>query len=260
MAKKSGARPPASNGREGSSARTGRSGQGAVGVRSPANRRGGRRPGQNSALIFVWVIGAALIVLAGVLFLHPSSILGSAASSGPARTSVGMTWGKAGAPVTIVEYSNFGCPHCRDFAQTTGRQMRQDYESGGKVVFEFKPFELADQSANDAANAALCAADQQRFWDYHDLLFQMQATSATAFSKGALKEYAQQLHLDATTFDSCVDNNTHMAEVDAASKEGLGRGVNGTPTFFINKGDAIVGDVPYDELKAGVDAAIKAAG
>jgi protein-disulfide isomerase len=264
MAKKSdapkGIRPAANAGRDGRAARTGRSAEGTVRGRNQSNKRVAKRPGNNRALIFVWAIGAAVLVLAGVLILRPGVLATSAAGGGPARTSVGTTWGKAGAPVTIVEYSNFGCPHCQDFAQHEGKQLRQDYESSGKVEFEFKPFKLADQSADDAANAALCAADQQRFWDYHDLLFQMQATSATAFSKGALKEYASQLHLDTAKFGACVDSSQHMAEVDADSQEGLARGVDGTPTFFINKGDAIVGVQPYDQFKAQVDAAIKAAG
>ncbi len=250
----------ASGGRDGRAAKTARSGQGSVRSNNQPSRRGPKRQRYNRALIFVWVIGAAVVVLAGVLILRPNVLATSAAGSGPARTGVGTTWGKDGAPVAIVEYSNFGCPHCQDFAQNEGKQLRQEYENSGKVEFEFKPFKLADQSADDAANAALSAADQERFWDYHDLLFQMQATSATAFSKGALKEYASQLHLDTAKFAACVDSSQHMAQVDADSQEGLARGVDGTPTFFINKGDAIVGVQPYDQFKAKVDAAIKAAG
>jgi len=162
------------------------------------------------------------------------------------------------APVTILAFSDFGCSHCRDFALDQERRLRAEYENSGKVRFVFKNFVLDWQTTADPANAAECAADQGRFWDYYDTLYTQQGTSADPFSKSALKQYAVQLGLDTARFNACVDNNQHADILANEGSEGRTRGVNATPTFFIN-GKEIEGAVPYEELKAAVDAAIAAA-
>lgn len=218
-------------------------------------QRGRRNRGRSNNAILLWVIGGVIVLVAGILLLNQRQFSGG--GGGAAHVSAGSAWGPVDAPVKIVEYSNFGCSHCRNFALDAGQKLRQEYGAGGKVRFEFKQFKLGDPSTTDAANASLCAADQSRFWDYHDLLFQKQGISATAFSKGSLKAYAKQLNLDSTTFDTCVDKSQFMATVNQDSQDGVNLGVNGTPTFFIN-GEQSVGDQPYDQLKAKVDAAIAA--
>ena len=91
--------------------------------------------------------------------------------------------------------------------------MREEYEESGKVSFEYKHFIVIGPESADAANASECAADQGRFWDYHDLVMSQSGTSRDAFSKAALKSYGQQLGLDATTFNACVDTDMHLDEV-----------------------------------------------
>ncbi len=218
------------------------------------NRRGRRR---SNNMILLWVIAGVVVLIAGVLLLNQRSLTNNGVTSAP-RVSEGTTWGPADAPVKIVEYSNFGCIHCKNFAQNDEPQLRKDFESTGKVRFEFKQFKLGDPSATDAANASLCAADQQRFWDMHDLLFQKQGLSASVFSKASLKSYGQQLGLDAAKFNACVDNSQFMSAVDQNSQDGVNLGVNGTPTFFIN-GKMQVGEMPYATLKSQIDALVKSA-
>jgi len=215
----------------------------------------------NSTRWFLWsVIGAIVLVVAGIVILQAQSLrqpIGPVEVSG--KTDIGgAAWGPENATVKIVEYSNFGCPHCRDFALNQGKQLRSEYETTGKVRFEFKPFSLGSQGPDDAANAAECAAAQKRFWDYHDLLFSRVGVAADPFNKAALKQYGAQLGLDAAQFDRCVDSDQFAEKVYQATLEGQGHGVNGTPSFLIN-GQKVEGAIPYADFKAKVEAALKSA-
>ena len=177
---------------------------------------------------------AAVVIISAGLVLYRDSGGTKKPIEATDRVGEGMSWGPAAAKVTIQEFSDFGCSHCRDFAQNQGQQLRAEYEKTGQVRFEFKPFVLDWNRTADPANAAACAADQGKFWDYHDALFARQGSSAQAFSPAALKGYAAELGLDATTFNRCVDKKERYALLDKVGAEGRARGVNATPTFFIN--------------------------
>jgi protein-disulfide isomerase len=209
-----------------------------------------------SPALLLGVIAATVLVVAGII------ILATRAASAPLqatnRVGEGAAWGPNDAPVTVVDYSDYGCSHCRDFALNQGKQLRDEYEATGKVRFEFKHLIIGGTPTRDAANASECAADQGRFWDYHDALFARQGTSANPFTKPLLKRYAAELGLDSARFDSCVDRNAHYDTVAASESEARSLGVNATPTFFIN-GKRVQGAVPYAQFKAEVDAAIAAA-
>jgi protein-disulfide isomerase len=213
-----------------------------------------RKRNETPWLLFA-LVGGALVIVAGLILLNSRSLNQAPVASG--KVSEGMTWGPANAPVKVVEFSNFGCSHCKEFAAEDGKRLRQDYEASGKVRFEFMPFSLGSPDPDNAANAAVCAADQGRFWDYHDLLFARQLTSADAFSTASLKQYGQQLGLDPTKFNQCVETGAHADQVHQSSQQGTSLGVNATPTIFVNN-ERVVGAVPYDQLKAKVDAAIQA--
>ena len=206
----------------------------------------------NSRILLLIVIGVVVLVAAGIVLLQIQSLSRSPEVAG----SVGewTTWGPASAPVQIIEYSNFGCGYCRNFALGPGKQIRDEYEGTGKVHFEFKQFRLGDQSTTDAANASECAADQGRFWDYHDLLFSQQGVSADPFTRSALKQYAAQLGLDTARFNRCVDDSQHLEKVYRDTQEGQKQGVTGTPAFFIN-GEKVPGYISYDALKGKIEAA-----
>jgi protein-disulfide isomerase len=223
---------------------------------APKGSAKGRRNRKSGNRTLIWVIvGGVVLIFAGIIAINWQTLFGSA-SAVPATLSEGASWGPASAPVKVVEYSNYGCSHCRNFAENGGPALRKLYEATGKVRFESRQFKLADPTTADAANAALCAADQKRYWDYHDLLFKQQGANASPFAKAALKQYGQDLGLDATKFNPCVDGNQHMNIVDQESADGVNQGVEGTPTFFVTKGGdtkQIVGDQP-DQVKAAIEA------
>lgn len=202
------------------------------------------------------VIAAVVVVAAGVIWLAVQAA--QAPITATDRVGEGAAWGPTGAPVQIVDYSDFGCSFCGVFARGQGVQLRAAYEATGKVRFEFKHLIIGGQRTRDAAIAAECAADQGRFWDYHDVLFARQGTSSDPFNRSALKQYAAQLNLDTAQFNSCLDRDQHLEKVTRDSAEARGLGVNATPTFFVN-GQRIEGAQPVEVFTAAVDAALAAA-
>ncbi len=221
------------------------------------SRRGGpaevKKSRRRRLLLLTAVVAAVLVIVVGVILLQAQTARRPVEVSG--ETGEGSAWGPEGADVLITEYSDFGCSHCRNFALGAGKQLREEYEGGGRVRFEFKHFIISPPDTANAANAAECAADQGRFWDYHDVLYSQQGVARNPFAKANLKQYARRLGLDAAVFDQCVDRDAHLEEVYRQSTEGRNAGVEGTPTFFVN-GQKLVGDLPYADFKAVVDAAL----
>jgi protein-disulfide isomerase len=160
--------------------------------------------------------------------------------------------GPANAPVTIVEFSDFQCPYCRQ-AQGTLKQLMAAYEGKIKLVFRDFPLRNIHPQAQKAAEAAQCAAEQQKFWPYHDKLF-----ASTNFQMDELKKFAQELELNMEQFTSCLDSSKHAAGVDADMQAGQQAGVNATPTFFVN-GYPLSGAASYERFKELVDAALEQA-
>jgi protein-disulfide isomerase len=147
--------------------------------------------------------------------------------------------GKPDARVEVVEFGDFQCPICRSMVPTLKRVR---YEHRDNVRFVWKDFPLnGHPDAKPAAQAARCAADQGKFWEYHDKLFENQQS----LSARRLKDYAKQLKLDQKAFSECLDSGKYARDLDAALEEATGYGVSATPTVFIN-GRLIVGAVPFE--------------
>jgi len=158
--------------------------------------------------------------------------------------------GPTSAPVTIVEFSDFQCPFCSRLKPEI-EQVRAKY--GDKVRIVFRQFPLAmHQNAQKAAQAALCANDQGKFWQMHDAMFNDQAGLAPE----ALKAKAKTLGLNSQTFDACLDSDKHAKEIQADMAAGQAAGVSGTPAMFVN-GRFINGAVPVDDITKVVDDELK---
>lgn len=137
--------------------------------------------------------------------------------------------GAAQAPVTLVEFSDFHCPFCSR-AQATLKQVLERYPDKVKLVYRDFPLDRLHPQARPAAEAARCAHDQGKFWEYHDLLY---ANTPRGASED-LRRYAQQVGLDVAKFEQCVSSGVHKAAVQRDIDEGGRLGVTGTPAFFIN--------------------------
>jgi protein-disulfide isomerase len=158
----------------------------------------------------------------------------------------GPTRGPKDAPVTIVEFSDFECPYCGSAFETV-EQVMNAY--AGKVRLVYRQFPLSfHPHAAKAAEASLCAAEQGKFWEYHDVLFKNQKK----LEPTDLKAHATEVGIDAQKFGQCLDSGDKKAAVDADQKAGLAAGVGGTPAFFIN-GIFLNGAQPIDEFKKVID-------
>lgn len=171
--------------------------------------------------------------------------------------------GNPTAPVTMVEFADFQCPFCERFFTDTWPSLKKDYIDTGKLKFVYKNLPINDRSgsdheSHDAANAALCAKDQNKFWEYHDVLFKNQnGENQGAFSRDNLKKFAANLGLDTGKFNQCLDTGKYNAQVQADFDEASKLGINGTPTLVVN-GNVIVGAQPYATFKSAIDAELAA--
>lgn len=145
------------------------------------------------------------------------------------------------AELTIVEFGDFNCPYCARVSYSV-RRLASKY--GDQVRFIFRDFPISETNtqAQTAAEAAGCAHEQGKFWEYHDRLYQNQGD----FSYESLGKYARQVGLDADQFAQCLAEERYRDEVLADLQDGVAAGVVGTPTFFFN-GVRIQGAIP-DEL------------
>ena len=165
--------------------------------------------------------------------------------------------GPADAPVTIVEFSDFECPYCARLAPVLD-EVKRRYAGTVRVVYRHYPLTGIHPDAWKAAEASLCAHEQGRFWEFHDLLFAEQGALAVA----DLKAKAARLDLDTEAFALCLDSGRHYKAVLADLRAGDAAGVSGTPAMFIN-GRLVDGAVPFatlaevieDELRRAADAA-----
>ena len=165
--------------------------------------------------------------------------------------------GDPDAPVTIIEFADFQCPYCGRFFAETKPQIDEQYMQSGEVRFAYFNFAFLGPESNWAAEAAECASDQNKFWEYHDKLYASQAgENQGAFNKDNLKKFAEELALDTSTFDECLDSGKYTQLVQDESSLASSIGVRSTPTFLIN-GQAVVGAQPYEIFQQTIDSLLK---
>ncbi|HQV68456.1 MAG TPA: DsbA family protein [Thermoflexales bacterium] len=167
------------------------------------------------------------------------------------------TMGNANAKVTIIEYSDFQCPYCLSFHQQTYQKIIDQYVKTGKVKLAYKQMPIASihPMATPAAIASECAADQGKFWEYHDTLFNKLGAGQLDVKAESLTTYAKSLGLDTDKFQSCLKDGAAQARVTSDTQEGAKIGVRGTPTFVIN-GQLLVGAQPFSAFQQAIDAAL----
>lgn len=156
------------------------------------------------------------------------------------------TLGDPHAPVTLVEFADYGCPFCHEFEQLTFPTLRERYIDTGKVFYVYKHFPVSSRQGGLAAEAAECAGEQDRFWQMHDSLFAGSAEWDTdeQQARTIFQRYANELGLNQQTFDTCMAAG-RTAAVERDFNEGQALNLNGTPTFFINS-KQLVGNQSVD--------------
>jgi protein-disulfide isomerase/N-acetylneuraminic acid mutarotase len=165
--------------------------------------------------------------------------------------------GSLDAPVTVVDFSDFQCPNCARHVRTTEPEIKSEYIDTGNVAYVFKHFPWRGTDSLSAALASECANEQDKFWEYHDVLFENQEGSGWA-SIEKLKEFASEMGLDAEQFDSCLDSEKYKSNIDRDLDLVEELDLNTTPSFLILNSDGTEMEVlggahPFPSFQAFID-------
>jgi len=208
------------------------------------------------------IIGVLAVVVLGVIILSTYKPVAEVIDPTfhTATITDGLTMGDPNAPVKLVEFADFQCPGCGSYWSNTEPAVIQNFVETGKVFYTFSPFSFVgsfvqnnpyDESIK-AAEAAFCANDQGKFWEYRDYLFGNQiGENQGAFSEKRLLAFAESLSLDMDTFTTCLKSAQHYQDVMDANDYATASGINQTPSFLVD-GTLVTGDL-LTELDAAVN-------
>ncbi|MBU6365749.1 MAG: DsbA family protein [Gemmatimonadetes bacterium] len=210
--------------------------------------------------LFLPAVVAILAIGTGVIYWQvqankPKPI--TLAASTPLPKAEGYLRGNPDAPVTIIEFADFECPGCANFATVQEPDVRTRLVDAGLANFRFYDFPLTQIHANtlSAHLAASCANEQGKFWELHDAIFAAQNewnTQATSNPRKVLDRLAGEVGLDMARFGACFDSQRTLPQIQANAAEGTQRGVSSTPTLLIGN-RLYPGGLPYDDIKKLVD-------
>lgn len=230
-----------------------------------ARREQIRRKETRGRLIGIGLIALGAILVAALLIYSNFKPIDQVATPEahsypqPNKTSLG----DPNAPVKIDVYEDFQCPACLRF--TTGVEARiiEELVKTGKVYYTFHNFPFIDGpsagnggESDQAANASMCAAEQDKFWEMHATIYaNWNGENRGAYSDTRLRAFAEAADLDMDAFDACFDQNKYKDEIQASLDKGTELGVQGTPSVFVNGQIVNPGYVPtYEEILAAVEA------
>jgi len=184
----------------------------------------------------------------------------STAPAGPVNVGVGNypPQGDPNAKVTVIEFADLRCPFCEQWFQNIEPNLIKDYVNPGKVKFYFRNYAFLGPASTLAAEAGECANDQGKWWPFHDYMYKNQPdeSDTSMYTNDNLTQIAGNLGMDTSQFSSCLSDPATAKKVAQDLTDGQAAGVNGTPTTFIN-GVAVVGAVPYTQIKQAIDADLK---
>jgi protein-disulfide isomerase len=196
--------------------------------------------------------GRWLLTIMGRIILLIAIVLALGAPEMPATVAMlnrpNPQIGPKNAPITIVEFGDYGCSSCLIWAGAGMRQQLLD-KYGNKVRFVWADFPVITLESPKAAEAGRCAYDQGKFWEYQDYLYNNYEGIEIAY----LKFYAGRIGLNQAIFDQCLDSGVKEAEVNLDFKDAMIRSLHATPTFLINNKVEIIGMASLDKFAAVID-------
>jgi protein-disulfide isomerase len=201
------------------------------------------------ARIATLAVTALAIGFAGGRLTVPADPSANAWSERPSQ-------GPADAPVVLVEYTDYQCPFCRRYHDETYTAILAEYGDRIRYVVRHFPLENIHPNARGAARGAVCALRQNRFWDFHDALFD---SGAGGLAREGLIGHALELGLDVEAFRACLESEASADVVAGDFVDGVSRGVRATPAFFVND-RKIDGSQPIDTFRAVLDEALAESG
>lgn len=185
-------------------------------------------------LVVILIIAAFAIVIVGLIVLSKIPKVQTAdVREHPNASELNM--GNPDATVKVVEFADFQCPYCQLYWQQVEPTIVSDYVATGKIYYTYAPMAFLGQESVDSAEAAYCANDQGKFWEYRDMLFTNHTGENVGdFTTAKLQLFAQKLGLDTTAFNQCLSSGKYQTAVDDANNYASSQGVNSTPTIMVN--------------------------
>lgn len=233
--------------------------------------RRARQERQRRLTLIAVIVGIALIVAA---FLVVPSLLRSREEARQASLPVGditeitarefpnpdgRNMGDPNAPVVIEIWEDFQCPACVQYSSTVEPALIANEIASGTVYYTFRHYPFLDDrvptsESDQAANASMCAAEQNRFWDYHDILFaNWNGENGGAFRDARLIAFADSIGLDMEEFEACFEENRYQNQIEADLRAGNAVGVTGTPSVYVNGTQVTPGFVPtYEQVQEAI--------
>lgn len=194
-----------------------------------------------------------VLIFGGTLSL-PLPLALAGAPSAPVEILAGLgkerALGSANAAVQIVEFSDFQCSFCKHFWADTLPQLKRNYIEKNQVRFIYRHFAILGEFSARAAEASECAAEQGKFWSYHDALFANQG--GLAFTEAKLRQYAGKTGLNLRFFGQCLESGKSREKVTRETRAAASLGVRGTPAFFVNN-SLLVGAQPFEVFRAAIE-------
>jgi protein-disulfide isomerase len=175
------------------------------------------------------------------------------------------TMGNPNAPIKMEQFSDYQCPFCARYFEETEDQVVEAYVATGKVYYVYRSFgAFIGPESQAAAEAAYCAGDQNKYWEYHDILFANQiGENVGAYADSRLQAFAEELSLDMDAFNSCFSGGKYADRVEQDYLDGSSAGVTGTPGFLITytvdgeeRQRFIAGAYPFSEFQTQFDGAL----
>jgi protein-disulfide isomerase len=224
----------------------------------------------------VSILAAAVLVSASILFvgvagskwgsqtaalsdIQPKDEAG-ANGTAPSVQERDVIMGDPNAPVSIIEYGDYQCPFCVKFFKEAESQIREAYIKTGKVKLVFRNFQFLGPESILAAQAAECAKDQKKFWEFHDGIYLMEERDGQEHNGNlniqSLTNLASEKGLDVGVFSKCLSVNTYEEQVKKDTTAAQAVGVRSTPTIFVN-GQKFEGAYPFENFKQAIETALK---
>lgn len=226
-----------------------------------------RRPKQSakSSNFSLYLLGGVMLLL--IIFVIALNIWNSRPVITVQPLDIQDGWvdrnsiGNPDAKVVVEAYEDFLCSHCGEFTAQVEPRLFDEYVKTGKVRFVYRTFPLQgfEPGASIAANAAMCAADQNQFWQMHDQLFASQNKGMSFYEPENLSKTAEALGMNRSQFNDCLNGLKYSSEIRQTVSEGSALGVQGTPSIFVN-GTLLSNGADYTALKAELDRLLASAG
>jgi len=216
-----------------------------------------RRKQQRERLTLGFILFGVVLIIVAIVILPSLQTVGEIVIPPSVEREMvgGNSIGDPNAPVVLQEYSDFQCGHCRNFSENIEPLLVEEFVETGKLYIVYNAMPLYPSSV-PISEASLCAREQDKFWEYKDIVYANQNSSdPNAFSDRRLEAFAEAIGLDMDAFNECTQERRYRGEIEQIRLEAESLEISGTPTFLIN-GKLIYGVIPIESFREEIEAAL----